>query len=171
MLLESLLVLPIHKTAEEIYDQESNLRIAKIKKQEDESCGGLPLSPSFYREIRYRPWYFNSIIGFLSIESTLGRDLRGDIYLKRRHFPREHAEHRWRRPVEGEEIFLYSDIKSPVERGNNDSYVKAIRCLLQVTQRHIRRDCCGTRRAKVFVPHYGLDCFNWTEIHRRVDGG
>ena len=131
------------------------------------------LDPAIQSELdsrsRFRAWALNDQIGYVEIVAGGGNTLHGDVSLKRRAFPRVSPEHRWRRPLEAEEILLFARIDGElVMPGNQLSYVPVVESLVRDAQRLVRERGCGARQAVVQTSPPGLEAIDYATLHAAI---
>ncbi len=177
---------PILKTSESSYFTRFRRQVERERKrvlrrhQPDLDASGSAVDPSSLDPTvqveldsrrRFRAWALNDQIGCVEIVADRGNVLHADISLKRRAFPRSSPEHRWRRPLEAEEILLFARIDGDlVMPGNQLSYVPVVEDLASNAQRLVRERGCGTRNAIVSTSPPGISAIDFASLHAAVIG-
>jgi hypothetical protein len=121
------------------------------------------------------PWKFNDIIGYLDVGMDTGDCLTGDIYLKRKFFPRSDTTHRMsgcsttgHAPLPFNHHFLhYCEIPRArvCDLQSNESYLNALRLVLKNAKKEIRE---RNRKFQLWLPSYDFDCFDILKAHQQL---
>ena len=175
---------PILKSSEKAYFRRFRRRLERDRARILERHGRAPaeemdvddsstLDPALRSELdsraRFRAWALNDQIGFVEIVADRGNALRADVSLKRRAFPRSSPEHRWRRPLEAEEVLLFARVDGElVMPGNGLSYFPVVEDLVNAAQRLVRERGCGARAAVVGTTPPGIRAIDFATQHAAV---
>lgn len=172
MITHILLILPIHKRSyKDYYDQHNEY--VRIKKADIESQWNRPFDQlGLEQQVMYEnswfwpPWIFNDSIGFLKIGADSGACLLGEIYLKRKHFPRSNKIYHLGTTLRKQEIVYYTEIqKHAIEFLNNETYVQAANDIIQDAQIIIIKII---RKWHIWLPNYDISCLNMAEAHQQM---
>jgi hypothetical protein len=184
MIRYSLLVLPIHQHSRDNYYEEHNQYVEQQKKWLESSW--VPLNLRFDQidkglqrvfEVGWwlPPWRFNDIVGYLDIGMDMGEYLTGEIYLKRKFFPRDHRLRR----TDGESTIRIAPLPFPhhflhyceipksrvYDLQRNESYLEALRLVLKNARKEVRE---RNRKFQLWLPNYDFDCFDFAKAHQQL---
>ncbi|MBA7715700.1 hypothetical protein ES703_124754 [subsurface metagenome] len=136
-------VSPDGKTLVFVYEKEYEEK----EKKKCEDLYGKPYdmqSDNFKRTLKkywWRPpWKFNDTVGYLSIGTDTGGCLTADIFLKRKHLPKEHHDRRALSPKRTNEILYFREMdRFPKGEGNNDAYLQSLNELIETAKKIIKK--------------------------------
>lgn len=168
MLVErELLWLPIHRRDQAEYD--AKRRVALDERRGEASnlwrrpYEEIPLETRARLEASWgwHCWYPNDVVGFLCVGHDGGKCLGGDLFLRRKHFPRGSEERlgtigKTTRVMD--EVLHYSETtRYQLQDTSNAGYLEACRKVVAEADSTIRR---RLKRARVWTPEYGIDCLD-----------
>lgn len=162
-----LFFLPIHHYTYEIYYRRQKEHEEKEKKK-CEDLYGEPydkLRDNFKKTLKkywWRPpWKFNDTVGYLSIGTDIGGCLTADIFLKRKHLPKEHHNKRAVSPKRTNEILYFQEMESfRVGEGNNDAYLQSLNELIETAKKIIKK---RNITFELWLPPFDFSCINLVE--------
>lgn len=166
----SLFFLPIHHYTREKYYQRQD-EYSEKQKRETEKAWGMPfeqLSEHYKRLLTNSwwrpPWKFNDIVGYLEIGTDGGTCLTADIYLKRKHLPKEHPNKRTCKP---NDFFYFQEItRSPIRGRENDAYLNALDNLVTKAKKAIKK---RNRTFELWLPPFDFSCIDFIEAIRQAE--
>jgi hypothetical protein len=168
-----LLLLPIHRRTAQKYQEESADHMANQKRAYFEQSGfsfnGLDRArkAALEEEWIWPPWLFNDIVGFLGVGSDGWNDLGCDLYLKRKHFPRDSREREGSQTTSRNNDYLpYAETPHfAIKKGDNATYLVALGYILRAARGIIRR---RVRCGQIWTPPYGWSCLDLAEADRQA---
>ncbi|MCK4645576.1 MAG: hypothetical protein KAU46_04930 [Candidatus Aminicenantes bacterium] len=167
----SLFFLPIHHYTYEIYYKRQKAYEEKEKKKCEDLYHGPynKLRESFKRTLKnlwWRPpWKFNDTVGYLSIGTDTGGCLTADIFLKRKHLPKEHHNRRAILPKRTNEILYFREMdRFPKGEGNNNAYLQSLNELIETAKKIIKK---RNRTFELWFPPFDFSCINLVEAIRQ----
>jgi len=164
-----LLSFPIHHYSYKEYYERHVLYVEKEKKWVEKGSPG-PFD-EFSEGAKFTweetwwwpPWKFNDIVGYLEVGMDIGRSLTGDIYLKRKYFPKDRRERRFKSTKRNNEIIYYSEInRMPVRQNTNEAYVEALENVLVEARKKLKK---RNRKFRLWLLPFDLKLINFVEAH------
>lgn len=168
-----LCIIPIHRHKEEIYYLKAEAAL-KTKIARYERWTRMPLSvfpestqKDFISDWTWPAWFYNDQIGFLEIGSDCGKNLIGDIFLKRKFFPVNekrnwsHSGSVWNNQV----IYYCETSRFYISEKRNRSYAKSAQSVIEEAQQILHE---AKVRCTIWLPPYGFENMNLMAMERQL---
>ena len=115
------------------------------------------------------PWKFNDIVGFLDIGMDIGNCLTADLYIMRKHFPRERRERerfKNKTTLETHQFIYYCEInKRSIDWNDNDTFVIAIKGIIAEAKLYLKK---LNKSFRILAPHFDWQCINFIKAAKQA---
>lgn len=115
------------------------------------------------------PWYVGDVLGALCLGHDGGRCLAGDVFLRRKHFPRGAPERLGtvKKPTRVMDEFIHyaETARHELTGSGNDQYLRMAGNVIREANQIVRQ---ALRRGLVWTPPFGLDCMDLAKADRRL---
>jgi hypothetical protein len=169
----SLFFLPIHRRSYAEYCQGSDEYVEEQKRSlAGEARLYEKLEPGLrvrYEDIwQWPPWKFNDIVGYLDVGMDGGSCMTGNIFLKRKCFPRQARERKYSdgTTLRNNHFLYYWEIrKVKVDVNSNETYLVALDAILKEAERTIRE---RNKSFRLYLPDFDFSCFDFAAAYAQA---